>query len=323
MAATVVSIINLKGGVGKSTLTMLLAEFMAFRFSKNVLLIDMDAQANLSFCMVPHDSIVEQQRTNRTTYDLFKTALKDRPVDIRQFITHPPLVVSNIARNGMAKHDTALHMVVSTPSVAQLDEDLLEIWQAGLPMPGGLRQSLATSLAPALADYDYVLIDCPPGLSLFSSAALIASDYFVSPVIPEPLSLQGVELVQRRVGELPESSAEFKGVILNVVKHYRRTHDRVAEQVYSTLRPQFMPFGFWLPDSELVRKLGEFDPDDQGQWALGVDRKFASIHHKYSVTYPLMNPRVGALSRETEEGAKYKLEDRMERLVIEFMGRCP
>ena len=52
MTAITVSIINLKGGVGKSTLTMLLGEFLAFRHSQNVLLVDMDAQANLSYCMV-------------------------------------------------------------------------------------------------------------------------------------------------------------------------------------------------------------------------------------------------------------------------------
>lgn len=48
MSAKVVSVINLKGGVGKSTLTMMLGEYLSFRFSQNVLLIDMDAQANLS-----------------------------------------------------------------------------------------------------------------------------------------------------------------------------------------------------------------------------------------------------------------------------------
>ncbi len=45
MTATVVSIINLKGGVGKSTLTMIIGESLAFRYAKSVLLIDMDAQA--------------------------------------------------------------------------------------------------------------------------------------------------------------------------------------------------------------------------------------------------------------------------------------
>ena len=52
------------------TLTMLLGEFLAFRHSKNVLLIDMDAQANLSYCMVPDHQIQRQRRERRTAYYL-------------------------------------------------------------------------------------------------------------------------------------------------------------------------------------------------------------------------------------------------------------
>lgn len=99
MAATTVSIINLKGGVGKSTLTMVLAEFLAFRFSKNVLLIDMDAQANLSYCMVPAYQVEQQVRDQRTAYHLLRAGFSDQPIDVGDYITQPPLVVSNILRS--------------------------------------------------------------------------------------------------------------------------------------------------------------------------------------------------------------------------------
>ena len=200
MPAVTVSIINLKGGVGKSTLTMLLGEFLAFRYRKNVLLIDMDAQANLSYCMVPGYQIEAQSREGRTAYHLLRAGFGSCRLDIGDYITQPPLVVSNVSRSGM--YGTDIHMVVSTPSVAQLDEDLLELWSAGQSMPPQVRQTLHQAIEPALDKYDYILIDCPPGLSLFSSAALIASDYYISPVIPEPLSLQGVDLVQARQQQL-------------------------------------------------------------------------------------------------------------------------
>ena len=325
--ATVVSVINLKGGVGKSTLTMVLGEYLAFRESKRVLLIDMDAQANLSYCMVAPGQISEQERKGRTIYHLFQKALTGQIDGVTRFITTPPLAVSNVSRNAMAVHDTPLHIVVSTPSVAQLDEDLLEIWEAGGQMPSDLRGSLAEALRPALPEYDYVLIDCPPGLSLFSSAALIASDYYVSPVIPEPLSLEGVGLVQRRVNNLRsryEAQVKFGGTILNVVKHYRKTHSLVAENIYNERSPVFRPFRYWLPDSERLRKLGEYDPDAIGDWAMGEDRKFPSLIRKYESPSTLTNPREGALSREADEGLKYRLaRDRIGNLVEEFMARCP
>ena len=326
MSATVVSIINLKGGVGKSTLTMMLGEFLSFRFSQNVLLIDMDAQANLSYCMLPDREIQRQEQEGRTTYHIFRKALHGENVDVGEFITQPPLVVSNVARGGMFQHGTDIHMVVSTPSVAQLDEDLLELWEANKPMPQEIRLTLDVALASARERYSYILIDCPPGLSIFSSAALMASDYYIAPVIPEPLSLQGVELVNRRVSQLRQrygSRAEFKGVVLNIVKHYRNTHRNVSERIYTTDLSTYAPFQYWLPDNERLRTLGEFAPESVGSnWAGGMDSKFSDLHQKYGLSYTLTNPQVGPLNRQDVEGQKYRLEDRISNLVEEFQSKC-
>ena len=86
MPSKVVSIINLKGGVGKSTLTMILGEYLAFRYSHNVLLIDMDAQANLSYCMLPERAIQTQEREGRTVYHLFQDAFRGEHLDISDYI---------------------------------------------------------------------------------------------------------------------------------------------------------------------------------------------------------------------------------------------
>ena len=324
MAATVVSVINLKGGVGKSTLTMMLAEFLAFRDGKRTLVIDMDAQANLSYCMVSPERIQQQANEGRTTYHIFLNALSGQDVNMRQFIAAPPLIVSNIARSSMRDYDAPLHMVVSTPSVAQLNEDLLSIWEKGQSMPDGIRETLIRSLEPVSDIYDYVLIDCPPGLSMFSSSALLASDFYISPIIPEPLSLQGVQLVHRRVNDLRNrysASVEFAGTTLNIVKHYRNTHSRVANEVYAQAN-QYKPFRFWLPDNERLRALGEYDSETGGEWAIGVERKFSNIYDKYGLSYNLTNPQAGALNRMSDEGPKYKLQDRIANLTDEFQERC-
>jgi chromosome partitioning protein len=326
MAAKTISIINLKGGVGKSTLAMILGEFLVFRYGKRVLLIDMDAQGNLSYCMIPEAQIQTQERNQRTTYHLLKRALRGDNPDIGEFITQPPLVVSNIARSGALNYPGVIDMVVSVPTVAELDEDLLNLWEQGAEMPTELRMSLALAIEPALERYDYILIDCPPGLSIFSSTALMASQYYVSPIIPEPLSLQGVDLVQRRAAGIRDRykhRVQFKGVIANIVKHYRDTHRRTSELVFNTEHDRYQPFRFWLPDNERLRKLGEFNPDLEGTWAGGIEAKFASVTEKYGLSYRLTNPTSGPLSCEDIEGNRYRLEDRICNLVEEFMERCP
>ena len=150
MAAITVSIINLKGGVGKSTLAMILGEFLVFRYGKRVLLVDMDAQGNLSYCMVPAAQIETQDRNGRTVYHVLKMTLEGKKADISQFVTQPPLVVSNIARSSAMNYPGVIDMVVSIPAVAELDEDLLKLWEEGKPMPNGLRLSLAEALGMAI-----------------------------------------------------------------------------------------------------------------------------------------------------------------------------
>lgn len=322
--AIVVIVVNLKGGVGKSTLAMMISEYMAFRFGKKVLLIDMDAQANLSYIMVPHRSIQLQEDNQRTIYHFFKSSLSGRSVSLGDYIARPPLVVSNIARSS----GETIDMIISTPGVAQLDEEILILWEGKKAMPPNYRFILKDGIGNLQGQYDIILIDCPPGLSLFSSTALIASDFFISPIVPEPLSLKGVELIQNRATALNRTyhcKVDFAGVILNIVKHYRNTHRLWADRIYSERKDELKPFTFWLPDNERLRALGEFEIDEErikDGWGGGVDKKFYGVYAKYSVSYQLSNPSIGLLGETSSvEGPQYKLHERLQRLVEEFSER--
>lgn len=155
--ARVVSIINLKGGVGKSTLAMLLGEYLAFQFHKRVLLIDMDAQANLSYLMVPLQRIESQRTNHRTIYDFFKSAMLGQQAAFDNFVARPPLIVSNINnpwRTAEKRPTETLDMVISVPAVAQLDQELLDLWKKKQPMPQDLEHSLRKGLASVEEQYD-------------------------------------------------------------------------------------------------------------------------------------------------------------------------
>lgn len=79
----------------------------------------------------------------------------------------------------------------------------------------------------------------------------------------------------------------------------------------------------FCPDSERLRKLGEFDPDfGDSNWAGGVDSKFSDLNQKYGLSYRLTNPQSGPLSRRNIEGQEYRLQDSIYNLVEEFQKRC-
>lgn len=324
MAAAIVSIMNLKGGVGKSTIAMILSEYLTFHFHKRVLVIDMDSQANLTYAMISLDTVGTQRAKNRTVYNFYKQIIGGKLPKISDFIASPPLVVSNISR--WTIHDTPanIEMIVSIPDMAELDEDLL--LEPERPDPDSLRQSLRIALNTVRDRYDYIIIDCPPGLSLFSSAALIASDFFVAPIIPEPLSLQGIDLIQKRIVRLGKDypTPQFAGCVMNKVVLHRLTHKTIAKGLYQGVYTGYYPFHFWIPDNEKMRKLGEFDVEllaDQTSWGGGVEHKFGTLHEKYGLSYKLTNPADPVIGRQDTEGEKYKLVERLASLTEEFMER--
>jgi chromosome partitioning protein len=75
----VTSIINLKGGVGKTTLTLALAHFLAVEHEKRVLVIDLDPQTNATVCLIPEAEWKQRDEDGRTLYQLFADQFKGPP----------------------------------------------------------------------------------------------------------------------------------------------------------------------------------------------------------------------------------------------------
>jgi len=373
MTAKVVSIINLKGGVGKSTVAMILAEYMAFKYHKRVLAIDLDSQANLTSAMVRPVHVEDDlKRTNRTIAQMFLAFIESgQVIPASNLICPNPNWISNINKY----EGVCLDMIISTPDLAGLDEKMLDRWEdidtvvdalstlavdradeLDKCMPGivnflsnpgdvktptqknlrEIRFVLKRGLQSVLGSYDVVIIDCPPGLSISTTAAIVASDYFVSPVIPEPLSLLGIDLVQSRIAKLKNRLSDVKinyaGSILNKVLQWRNAHRTESALIYGLQAAhrqphpagKFKPFKWWIPDAEHLRKLGEFEchtvPDRDFNPA--TPGEFGFVHGKYGGTnVRLSSSKEYALDRKNEEGPQYYLSRRLERLTDEFMKR--
>ncbi|WP_432977842.1 ParA family protein [Dactylosporangium sp. CA-233914] len=222
---SVVSVINYKGGVGKTTVTANLGAELAAR-GRKVLLIDLDPQASLTYCFYRPADFTDQP-TIRAWFEAFVAARAADP--LFQYVLAPLEVNAVVQPLG-----GSLHLIASQLGLVDADLDLA----AGL---GGSRFQRSSPrylqvyrlLADALADqafrkYDTVLIDCPPNFNLVTRTALVASDHVIVPARPDYLSTLGIDLLRTRLSALVEEynsvasepiNPEIIGVVYTMVQY--------------------------------------------------------------------------------------------------------
>lgn len=171
---------------------------------------------------------------------MFRAALDNQTWDIKTSITTD---CSNIAGN------THLSALVCTSDLGQLDEDILNMLESQATIGVDFRRILKEHLAKVQEEFDYIIIDCPPSLSTLTSNAIIASDYFVAPILPEYLSLEGLGLIQARIGQLKgrlaygsQITIDFAGSVMNKVDWRRRDHKEWADEVFTNQTGFFPTF---------------------------------------------------------------------------------
>lgn len=157
--AIVISLLNHKGGVGKTTSTINIGAGLV-ELDKRVLLLDLDPQANLSLSLG-----VGRQST--TLYEALRGEADLAPVNVRD----------------------NLDVVPSTLDLSGAEMELIN--EAG-------REYILRELLEGVRDaYDYVIIDCPPSLGLLTLNALTSSDYVLIPLQTEFLALQGLAKIKQ------------------------------------------------------------------------------------------------------------------------------
>lgn len=194
----VVSIINLKGGVGKTTTTVALAEFLVYEEGKKVLVIDLDPQTNSTVMLINQDRWKQANDEKKTLNQMFLDKLNNT----NEFNIHDSIIKGvSVVGGGMKNLDLL-------PSSL----DLLDI-QDRIPMinpMSNFAQSPITVLANYLDDtiideYDYILIDCPPNLGVITLNGIYLSDYYLIPVIADILSTYGIPQIIDRINTVAKN----------------------------------------------------------------------------------------------------------------------
>ena len=200
----VVSVINHKGGVGKTTLTANLGAGLAAR-GQRVLLIDLDAQASLTVSFFTQSEWSRELLPGRTVKHWFdgadpEAAPGDAPKTLAELVATPPRVEPIVSSTGGRLDIIAAHRdlaEVDTGMSAELILDPARYLTVHSRLLIGLGE-------PAMAGYDVVLIDCAPNFGLIAKNAVAASDLLLIPTRPDYLSVNGIDSLGGRVTSFVE-----------------------------------------------------------------------------------------------------------------------
>ena len=201
----ILALINNKGGTGKTTSAVNLAAALAMRGSR-ALLVDLDSQASASLSMG-----IERAAFAPSIADAILAGKPLKPVIRRSAVE-------------------GLDLVTGSPDLANADLMLASL--------SGRERRLKDAVTPVLGDYAFIILDCPPSLSMLSVNAMVAADAFIIPTPPEYLALEGlvglldaVKKVHAGIGD----KCRLLGILLTKVDHRRR----VTEEIIGVIRGHY------------------------------------------------------------------------------------
>ena len=191
MQNKIISVINQKGGVGKTTTVINLAAGLSMK-GKKVLVIDLDPQGNATTGL----GLSNNSNSNTTIYNVLNGNMNISEVIQPTEFENLDLVTSNVDLSG------------------------LEVETAGDSRRAfKLKDELALILNDSSVSYDYILIDCPPSLSLLTIMALVASDALVVPLQTEFFALEGLTQLIKTIDRIKSNlnpSLEIRGILLTM-----------------------------------------------------------------------------------------------------------
>ena len=223
MRTEVIAIANQKGGVAKTTTTHNLGAALAEK-GKKVLLIDLDSQASLTISLG-----IEPLEIKRTVVDI----LKKKGVSIKECIY-------NVYTN--------LDIVTSIIDLASMEVEMLS--------RASREKILDRAITPIKNEYDYILIDCPPQLSILTINALSCADGVIIPVKTDYLAYRGLTQLNDSISEIKDLIND-KLKIYGIIATFYETRVKDDKEILEMLKKEYNLIG--IIKKQVAAKKGIYD----------------------------------------------------------------
>lgn len=207
MSGKIVAIANQKGGVGKTTTTISLGAALAQK-GYRVLLVDLDSQASLTIAL----GRFQTEAIENTSGEMMLAALSGETIWPEDYVLT----------------GGALDFIPSNKDMSGLEAQLFSAGSCG--------DALKKALEGFRELYDYILIDCMPGLGLVVVNALIAAQGIIIPLQPHPLGAKGLEQLLRTIGQVWKRNPQLEvwGVLFTMVRR-----SRISQQIRELVEEEY------------------------------------------------------------------------------------
>lgn len=230
----VVSFINMKGGVGKTTLCIGIGEYLAHYLNKRVLFIDLDPQFNTTQSLMNFFELEDEYMTNYSVKNKTVRRLFESPTTVSEMPKLPE------KEDVIIDLDYNISIIAGTINL--IFDDNNKSTSASRRVKKFIEENALRN------EYDYIFIDCPPTISLYTDSALIASDYYLVPVKVDRYSILGIKLLDQVIERLKfDETLNIKplGIVYTMLDN---TITQKTKKIMETLE-----------SSEIVNKIGLFE----------------------------------------------------------------
>lgn len=250
----VIATTNMKGGVGKTTLTVNIATALAKYHNKRVLVVDLDPQISATLSLMSPSDFARLRRDRHTLKFLLQQEIAGTPGNVQ---VHDVIQPYGGSVKGLdilpgdidLYNDFLVSEVLYRKAIRNPERNFEKVW-------GAFELSLMKAvLEPVMNRYDFILLDCAPSYNLVTRSSLLISDYYLIPAKAEPLSYIGMQLLERQIRKLAEThqidrqqQTRLLGIVFGMSRnlfagrHYQRVMDRIrkefgANQIFKTSVP--------------------------------------------------------------------------------------